>query len=112
MQAGIGDEGFRAGNDRKRNVAAAQQKLTSGVLSGERGVCTDRGVEHSVLSRGIDQYSLQAMGEASPGINATEAQKDGRSFPSGLGVERPFAFWSHKHRVARSLMRLRGGACF
>ena len=32
MQAGIGDEGFRAGSDRKRNVAAAQQKLTSGAF--------------------------------------------------------------------------------
>lgn len=49
---------------------------------GNAGVCTDRGVERSVLSRGIDQYSLQAVGEASLGTIATETKKDGSELPS------------------------------
>jgi len=79
---------------------------------GSAGVCTDRGVERSVLSRGIDQYSLQAVGEAISELLRRKRKRTVRSFPPGLGVERPFSFWSHKHPGAWSLMRLRGGACF
>jgi hypothetical protein len=49
---------------------------------GSAGVCTDRGVERSVLSRGIDQYSLQAVGGGKFGTIATETKKGGSELPA------------------------------